>query len=102
MDLEQCIINCDNQQACENTCVDHFKVEYETCPCQVGLFRVTDQAMLSHSRENENFKLDCPYGCPCNAFDCEPDKKSILVLSTYQSFFEPVRNKPVLIQFDGE
>ena len=42
IDLGQCIIDCKNDQTCENTCVDHFKAEYETCPCQVGHFCVTD------------------------------------------------------------
>ena len=42
------------------------------------------------------FKDDCPFGCPCESFDCQPDKKSVLVLNTYSS------NKPVLIKFDGK
>ena len=42
------------------------------------------------------FKADCPFGCPCDGFNCEPDKKSILVLSTRNS------NVPVLIKFDGK
>lgn len=41
------------------------------------------------------FKSKCPLGCPCDAFDCEPDQKSILVLNTQSS------NKPVLIKYDG-
>ena len=40
-------------------------------------------------------KDHCPYGCPCDDFDCEPDKKSILVLNTQSS------NKPVLIKYNG-
>ena len=35
IDLGQCIIDCRNDQLCENACVDYFKSEYETCPCQV-------------------------------------------------------------------
>ena len=42
------------------------------------------------------FQKNCPFGCPCDAFDCQPDKKSVLVLNTYSS------NKPVLMKFDGE
>ena len=42
IDLGQCIIDCMNDQDCENTCVDRFKAQYETCPCQVGHFCVTD------------------------------------------------------------
>ena len=38
IDLGQCIIDCRNDQDCENTCVDHFKIEYQACPCQVGHF----------------------------------------------------------------
>ena len=38
IDLGDCIIDCKNDQACENTCVDHFKVKYESCPCQVSRF----------------------------------------------------------------
>ena len=43
------------------------------------------------------FQGDCPFGCPCDSFDCQPDKKSVLVVNTYRS-----SNKPVLIKFDGE
>ena len=43
----------------------------------------------------ENSKDKCPYGCPCDDFECEPDKNSILVLNTQSS------NKPVLINYDG-
>ena len=35
-------------------------------------------------------------GCPCNSFDCQPEKKSVLVLYSNQS------NEPVLIEFDGK
>ena len=42
------------------------------------------------------FKDDCPFGCPCDSFDCQPDKKSVLVLSSNSL------NKPVLIKYDGE
>ena len=41
------------------------------------------------------FKDDCPFGCPCDSFDCQPDKKSVLVLNTFSS------NKSMLIKFDG-
>ena len=51
-----------------------------------------------HDRDTENIvlKADCPFGCPCDAFDCEPDKKSVLVLNTNKS-----SSVPVLIKFDG-
>ena len=35
-------------------------------------------------------------GCPCDSFDCQPEKKSVLVLYSNQS------NEPVLIEFDGK
>ena len=41
------------------------------------------------------FQTDCYAGCPCEAYQCEPDKKSLLVLNTRGS------NKPVLIKYDG-
>ena len=39
---------------------------------------------------------DCLFGCPCESFECQPDKKSVLVLHTRSN------TKPVLIKFDGE
>ena len=88
IDLGDCIIDCQNNQACENTCIDNFKAEYETCPCQV-----IPTLWPEHCKR---FKADCPFGCPCDAFDCEPDKKSVLVLNTNKS-----SSVPVLIKFDG-
>ena len=42
-------------------------------------------------------KENCPYGCPCDNYECAiPDKKSILVLSTYTSL-----RPSVLINYDG-
>ena len=46
--------------------------------------------------DNRNFQTDCYAGCPCDAYQCEPDKKSLLVLNTRNS------NTPVLIKYDGE
>ena len=40
---------------------------------------------------------DCPFGCPCDSYDCKQDKKSVLVLN-----FTPDSNKQVLIKFDGD
>ena len=42
------------------------------------------------------FKAGCQVGCPCDSFDCEPDKKSILVLNTVNTA------KPHLIKYDGD
>ena len=41
-------------------------------------------------------KSDCPVGCPCDSFDCEPDKQSILVLSDVNTA------TPRLIKYDGD
>ena len=51
--------------------------------------RISDDHNLS-----EYFENDCPFGCPCDSFDCQPDKKSVLVFNG--------SNKPVLIKFDGK
>ena len=40
---------------------------------------------------------ECIFGCPCASFDCQPEKKSVLVLNTAYS-----SNKPLLINFNGE
>ena len=90
IDLGQCIIDCNGEQSCEQSCVNMFKVQYDRCPCQVWIERITISVF------KWLFKDDCPFGCPCDSFDCQPDKKSVLVLNTYSS------NKPVLIKFDGE
>ena len=36
IDLGQCIIDCNSDQAYETSCVDRFKEEFEECPCQVS------------------------------------------------------------------
>jgi len=74
IDLGQCIIDCKNDESCKQSCVNLFEAQYESCPCQD----------------------DCRFGCPCDSFNCQPDKKSVLVLNTSLS-----SNKPVLIKFDG-
>ena len=51
----------------------------------------------TYNNDYKIFQDDCPFGCPCDRFDCHPDKKSVLVLNTFSS-----SNKPVLIKFDGE
>ena len=43
-----------------------------------------------------SFKAGCQVGCPCDSFDCEPDKKSILVLNTVNTA------TPRLIKYDGK
>ena len=41
------------------------------------------------------FQDDCKSGCPCDNFDCQPDKKSILVLNSWS------QGGPILIKNDG-
>ena len=35
INLGQCIIDCRNNQSCEQSCVTSFKDQYDQCPCQV-------------------------------------------------------------------
>ena len=35
IELGQCIIACDGDQSCDQSCVDLFKSQHEECPCQV-------------------------------------------------------------------
>ena len=35
IDLGSCIIACNNDQGCENSCIETFKTQYDDCPCQV-------------------------------------------------------------------
>ena len=37
IDLGQCIVDCNDNQACETSCVDFFKNQYQKCPCQVKI-----------------------------------------------------------------
>ena len=71
-----------------------FKVQYDQCPCQVKRQLQID---FIFTQLDPFLKNDCPLGCPCDSFDCQPDKKSVLVLNTESS-----KNKPKLIKFDGE
>ena len=100
IDLGQCIIDCENDQSCEESCVNLFKEQYDQCPCQVGRSKKFNRLrwlVITCNNGQNIFQDDCPSGCPCDAFDCQPDKKSVLVLSTYRSL-----SKPVLIKYDGE
>ena len=45
IDLGQCIIDCKNDQACEESCVNSFKYQYDQCPCQVR--RISEE--ITHS-----------------------------------------------------
>merc|ERR1712131_204815 len=72
--LGDCVINCKNDQLCRQQCLEFFDTSYADCPCQDN----------------------CPFGCPCDSYACEPDEKSVLVLNTRSS-----SNQPVLIGFNG-
>ena len=52
--------------------------------------------MVLRTGRVDDFKTGCPDGCPCDEFDCEPEKQSVLVLNTYAN------NIPVLIKYDGK
>ena len=56
---------------------------------------ISDSTMLGVTKMIIFIKNDCLFGCPCESFECQPDKKSVLVLNTRAT------NKPVLIKFDG-
>ena len=38
IELGQCILDCNGNLACEQSCVDSFKSQHEECPCQVTDF----------------------------------------------------------------
>ena len=106
--MGRCIYACNNEEACEDQCVDQFKTRQFDCPCEVhGLF---DYHFLIIFQEN------CPGGCPCDDSPCaetttapdvttptapatttSPATNAVLVLSTKNT-----ENKPMVIDWDGE
>ena len=40
INLGQCIVDCNGEQTCELSCVNMFKVQYDQCPCQVGILAI--------------------------------------------------------------
>ena len=45
IDLGQCIVDCNDDQTCEQSCVNQFKDQYNQCPCQVKIlikYRISD------------------------------------------------------------
>jgi len=91
--LGRCVYNCENNEQCEDDCLDRFKTRQLNCPCE------------------EN----CSAGCPCDEFDCleptstpavttatvpatttSPTGNAVLVLSTFNS-----NNKPFIVDFNG-
>ena len=88
-ELGQCYLQCKGNVQCGEFCWEEFKSAFESCPCQVSSTMIWANNLF--------IQTDCYAGCPCDQFECEPDKKSLLVLNTYSS-----SNKPILIKFDGE
>ena len=37
MSLARCIYNCEDNDDCEDACVDQFKGRTADCPCEVGI-----------------------------------------------------------------
>ena len=91
--LGDCILECKGDPECKNDCVSQFENNYSECPCQVILYFSS-----FYNRPNILFKEKCPYGCPCDGYECEIfQKKSVLVLYTREN-----TNQPVLIRADGQ
>lgn len=42
LDWGECVIDCKSNEQCEKSCVDSFKGEYDSCPCQVNFQISTD------------------------------------------------------------
>ena len=106
MELGECILDCiGGSKACDESCVDGFRTQQESCPCQVRQYSVLSfllnflqqlkENLIIYMTTNIILKEDCQSGCPCDNFECVPDKKSILVLNTWS------QDGPVLIKNDG-
>ena len=54
IDLGQCIIDCNDDQSCEQSCVNFFKVRYDECPCQV---KKSKKAFDFRKLDQDDFKL---------------------------------------------
>ena len=88
--MGDCILQCDSDAECKTECVSQFETNYSECPCQVESKMLDLNWIL--------FKEKCPYGCPCDGYQCEiSQKKSVLVLYTRES-----STQPVLIKADGQ
>ena len=65
IDLGQCILDCNGEKSCEESCVSIFKDQYEQCPCQVymgtsfsyGLDGL-DSSFIAYKLEPINYRLD--------------------------------------------
>ena len=116
--LGRCIYACNNDDACEDQCVEQFKTRQFDCPCEVKSFVFTiqiipfDIRLVSYILLQEN----CPAGCPCDDYPCvetttvpdmttatvpatttSPATNAVLVLSTINA-----ANKPMVIDWDGK
>ena len=97
LEFGQCYLNCERNAQCKTSCFDVFESEFESCPCQVSLGQEKSIFQPWVVVRNVIFQTECLGGCPCDNYDCEPDKKSLLVLNTHFTY-----NTPVLIKYDGE
>ena len=108
--LGRCIYACNNDDACEDQCVDQFKTRQFNCPCEVQYLHRPVYIVSTFFQDN------CPAGCPCDDYPCmettiapevttlttqattiSPTTNAVLVLSTrYGS------NKPMVIDWDGK
>ena len=107
--LGRCIYACNNNDDCEDQCVEQFKTRQYDCPCEVD-FLVLAAGYLIFLQDN------CPGGCPCDGYPCtettpapeattstapatttSPVTNAVLVLSTSNA-----ANKPMVIDWDGK
>ena len=106
--LGRCIYSCNNNDTCEDQCVDQFKTRQFDCPCEVKY----SFGFYSFIYLQEN----CPGGCPCDDYPCvetttapdvttpttpakttSPATNAVLVLGTR----DPA-NKPMVIDWNGK
>ena len=126
--LGRCIYACNNNDTCEDQCVDLFKFRQFDCPCEVQclitLYDINYILII--------FQKNCPDGCPCDNYSCvettsapdmiTPKANAVLVLSTWSKstksavIFRSRRssslsieadpwnqpNKPIVIGWDGQ
>ena len=89
--LGGCIIGCAGNSTCYIECDKVFQdqlkvgnsiltfIRFKECPC------------------NEN----CATGCPCNNYVCADDEISTSAILILSDSYEPNRQKPVLVDFNG-
>ena len=108
--LGRCIYACNNNDACEDQCVEQFKTRQNDCPCEVNFLAIVSGYLFIFLQDN------CPGGCPCDDYPCaetttapevttpvapstttSPATNAVLVLSTS----DPA-NAPMVIDWDGK